>query len=144
MRIATGEEAEDAAPENSAAVLGNRGGAAREKKLTPEERKEIAKKAAETGFRRMIQVLEGSPNLAVVNAMPEQIQRMAPHNGWQVRHVAVIGPRAILPVPLRVMSLRAATENAGPIRVMLTIRFAGPPPAGADQALAIPPPARAP
>ena len=46
MRIATGEEAEDAPPENPAAVLGRRGGAARARKLTPEQRAEIAKRAA--------------------------------------------------------------------------------------------------
>ena len=52
MRIATGEEAEDAAPENPAAVLGKRGGAARAKALTPEQRKEIARKAAAGRWRR--------------------------------------------------------------------------------------------
>ena len=46
MRIATGEETEEPAPENPAAVLGRRGGAARAKKLTPEQRAEIARKAA--------------------------------------------------------------------------------------------------
>ena len=46
MRIATGEEAEDAAPENPAAVLGRKGGAARAKALTAEQRAEIARKAA--------------------------------------------------------------------------------------------------
>jgi autonomous glycyl radical cofactor GrcA len=46
MRIATGEEAVSAEPENPAVVLGRRGGAARAKKLTPEQRREIAKKGA--------------------------------------------------------------------------------------------------
>jgi hypothetical protein len=46
MRIATGEEAESPEPENPAVVLGRRGGAARAKKLTPEQRREIAKKGA--------------------------------------------------------------------------------------------------
>ena len=44
MRIATSEEGQE--PENPAAVLGRRGGAARAKKLTPEQRREIAKKGA--------------------------------------------------------------------------------------------------
>src|SRR3712207_7101183 len=44
MRIATGEVEEGQEPENPAAVLGRRGGAARAKKLTPEQRREIAKK----------------------------------------------------------------------------------------------------
>ncbi len=44
MRIATGEEGQE--PENPAAVLGRRGGAARAKKLTPEQRQEIANKGA--------------------------------------------------------------------------------------------------
>jgi hypothetical protein len=47
MRIATGEEAEDApAPASAAAQLGKLGGAARAKKLTAERRAEIAKTAA--------------------------------------------------------------------------------------------------
>lgn len=46
MRIATGEEEEDISPESAAATLGKLGGSARAKKLTPERRAEIAKKAA--------------------------------------------------------------------------------------------------
>jgi hypothetical protein len=49
MKIATGEIAEDAAPEpvkSAAAELGSRGGKARARNLTPAERKRIAKKAA--------------------------------------------------------------------------------------------------
>lgn len=47
MRIATGEEEEDRAPIASAAAqLGKLGGAARAKKLTKEQRQEIARKAA--------------------------------------------------------------------------------------------------
>ena len=46
MRIATGEEAEDAPPANPAAELGRKGGAARARSLTPEQRREIAKKGA--------------------------------------------------------------------------------------------------
>ena len=47
MRIATGEEAEEVAPVASAAAqLGKLGGAARAKKLTPEQRAEIARKGA--------------------------------------------------------------------------------------------------
>ena len=44
--IATGEVEEGREPENPAAVLGRRGGAARAKALTPEQRAEIARKAA--------------------------------------------------------------------------------------------------
>jgi hypothetical protein len=51
-RIASGEEAEDTAPENPAAVLGRRGGAARAKKLTPEQRREIARKGAATRWKK--------------------------------------------------------------------------------------------
>lgn len=50
MRIATGEEEEDTGQDdgkNKAAVeLGRKGGAARAKKLTKEQRTEIARKAA--------------------------------------------------------------------------------------------------
>lgn len=46
MRIATGEVEEGQEPENPAAVLGRKGGAARAKALTAEQRAEIAKKAA--------------------------------------------------------------------------------------------------
>jgi hypothetical protein len=47
MRIATGEEAEDApSPASAAAQLGKLGGAARAKALTPEKRAEIARKGA--------------------------------------------------------------------------------------------------
>ena len=55
MRIATGEEAEDLEPEtraSAAAQLGKLGGAARAKKLTPEMRAAIARKAAETRWKR--------------------------------------------------------------------------------------------
>jgi hypothetical protein len=48
MRIATGEETEelDQAPASAAAQLGKLGGAARARNLTPEQRAEIARKAA--------------------------------------------------------------------------------------------------
>ena len=49
MRIATGEETEELAPEqpgNPAAEMGRKGGAARARKLTPEQRAEIARKGA--------------------------------------------------------------------------------------------------
>ena len=49
MRIATGEETEDLeseTPASAAAQLGKLGGAARARKLTPEQRAEIARKAA--------------------------------------------------------------------------------------------------
>ena len=46
MRIATGEVEERPEPENPAAVPGRRGGAARAKKLTPEQRQGTAKKGA--------------------------------------------------------------------------------------------------
>lgn len=49
MRIATGEEPddrEDAPPRSPAQQLGRLGGAARAKSLTPEQRKEIARKGA--------------------------------------------------------------------------------------------------
>ena len=52
MRIATGEEAEDAAASNAAAELGRRGGAARAKKLTPKQRSDIAQKAAKGRWRK--------------------------------------------------------------------------------------------
>lgn len=51
MRIATGEEDDDAVEDDgkdpAAKALGKKGGAARAKKLTAEERSAIAKKAAE-------------------------------------------------------------------------------------------------
>lgn len=51
MRIATGEESEDASPADdgkdpAAKALGAKGGAARAKSITPKRRAEIAKKAA--------------------------------------------------------------------------------------------------
>jgi len=47
MRIATGEEAEDApSPASAAARLGKLGGAARARSLTAERRKEIAREGA--------------------------------------------------------------------------------------------------
>lgn len=46
MRIATGEEQEDVAPETAAATLGKLGGKARAATMTPERRAEIARKAA--------------------------------------------------------------------------------------------------
>lgn len=45
-RISIGEEEETIAPESAAATLGKLGGAARARKLTPEQRTEIARKAA--------------------------------------------------------------------------------------------------
>jgi len=51
MRIATGEEAEDVGPvddgkDPAAKAMGRKGGAARAKSLTPEQRQEIARKGA--------------------------------------------------------------------------------------------------
>jgi hypothetical protein len=46
VRIATAEEAEDAAPADQAAELGRKGAAARARSLTPEQRREVAKKGA--------------------------------------------------------------------------------------------------
>lgn len=47
MRIATGEESEtEAVPKSAAAEMGAKGGAARAKKLTKEQRAEIARKGA--------------------------------------------------------------------------------------------------
>ncbi|HJS84283.1 MAG TPA: hypothetical protein VJ779_02355 [Acetobacteraceae bacterium] len=57
MRIATGEEPEEyATPERegkdpNAAALGKKGGKARARKLTPEQRAEIARKAAGKRWR---------------------------------------------------------------------------------------------
>jgi hypothetical protein len=53
MRIATGEEPDDREGTTSAAAqLGKLGGAARAKSMTPERRAEIAKKAAESRWRK--------------------------------------------------------------------------------------------
>jgi hypothetical protein len=54
MRIATGEETEELETDrakSAAAELGSRGGKARAAKMTPERRREIAKKAAKTGWK---------------------------------------------------------------------------------------------
>ena len=54
MRIATGEEEEeyeDDGKDPAAKALGARGGRARAKKLTPERRSEIARKAATSRWR---------------------------------------------------------------------------------------------
>jgi hypothetical protein len=58
MRIATGEEAEDydvheqAGKDPNAAALGKKGGAARARNLTPEQRTEIARKGAAKRWKR--------------------------------------------------------------------------------------------
>jgi hypothetical protein len=57
MRIATGEEPEELdAPEPgkdpAAAAMGKKGGAARARNLTPEQRAEIARKAATTRWSK--------------------------------------------------------------------------------------------
>lgn len=55
MRIATGEEPDDrqdAPAPSAAAQLGNLGGVARAKALTPEQRSEIARKAAASRWKR--------------------------------------------------------------------------------------------
>jgi hypothetical protein len=55
-KIATGEIEETAAPDDgkdkAAQALGKKGGAARAKSLTPEQRAEIAKKAAEKRWKK--------------------------------------------------------------------------------------------
>jgi hypothetical protein len=52
MRIATGEEEDDADPVKSAAAeLGSRGGKARAEKLTPAKRRAIARKAAKARWQ---------------------------------------------------------------------------------------------
>jgi hypothetical protein len=55
MRIATGEETEDLETDrvkSAAAELGARGGKARAKKLTPEQRAEIARAAATVRWKK--------------------------------------------------------------------------------------------
>jgi hypothetical protein len=56
MRIATGEEEDDFPADDgkdkAAQSLGQRGGKARAKALSPKKRKEIAKAAADTRWRR--------------------------------------------------------------------------------------------
>jgi hypothetical protein len=54
MRIAIGEETEELdsdSPKSAAAELGSRGGKARAKKMTPERRSEIARRAAAKRWR---------------------------------------------------------------------------------------------
>jgi hypothetical protein len=52
MRIGAGEAEEGQEPENPAAVLGRKGGAARARNLTPEQRREIAKKGAASRWNK--------------------------------------------------------------------------------------------
>lgn len=55
MRIATGEEADDVADDGKDAAakeLGRKGGAKRAANLSPERRAEIARKAAESRWKR--------------------------------------------------------------------------------------------
>lgn len=56
MHIATGEEPEDYGPDDgkdpAAKALGAKGGAARAKGMAPERRTEIAKKAAESRWKK--------------------------------------------------------------------------------------------
>ncbi|MFZ5833869.1 MAG: RNA-binding protein [Pseudomonadota bacterium] len=51
-KIATGEISEPDAPLSAAQEMGRKGGAARAKSMTPKRRKEIAKKAAESRWRK--------------------------------------------------------------------------------------------
>jgi hypothetical protein len=55
-RLATGEEEEEfeakAPKDEAAAALGRKGGAARAKAMTPEKRAEIARKAAESRWKK--------------------------------------------------------------------------------------------
>ena len=53
MRIATGEETEELdLAKSAAAALGSRGGKARAAQMTPQRRREIAKKAAATRWHK--------------------------------------------------------------------------------------------
>jgi hypothetical protein len=52
MRIATGEEQEDIAPANAAAILGKLGGKARAEKLSPKRRAEISRSAATARWKK--------------------------------------------------------------------------------------------
>jgi hypothetical protein len=52
MRIATGEEEDDASASSAAQELGARGGKARAAKMTAERRAEIAKKAASARWKQ--------------------------------------------------------------------------------------------
>lgn len=55
MKIATGEEEDektDDGKDKAAVSLGKRGGKARAEKMTPEQRSEIAKKAASSRWKR--------------------------------------------------------------------------------------------
>jgi hypothetical protein len=51
-RISVGDEPDDRPPASPAQQLGKLGGAARARKLTKEQRKEIAKKAAEQRWKK--------------------------------------------------------------------------------------------
>ena len=51
-RIATGEEADTRELSSAAAELGRKGGRKRAENMTPERRREIAKKAAEKRWKR--------------------------------------------------------------------------------------------
>jgi hypothetical protein len=59
-RIATGEIEESAEPDDgkdpAAKALGKKGGRARAEKLTPQQRKDIAKKAARTRWKENVDV----------------------------------------------------------------------------------------
>ena len=52
MKLATGEEAEDVKPVSPGAALGKLGGQARAQNLSPEQRADIAKKAAATRWAK--------------------------------------------------------------------------------------------
>jgi len=52
MRIATGEIKEDSLRDSAAAELGRKGGKARAESVTAERRAEIARKAAESRWRK--------------------------------------------------------------------------------------------
>ncbi len=52
MRIATGQETEELAPVSPGAALGKLGGQARARNLSPEQRQDIAKKAAAERWKK--------------------------------------------------------------------------------------------
>ncbi len=51
-RLATGEEAEELAPKETAQELGAKGGRKRAENMSPERRAEIARKAAKTRWQK--------------------------------------------------------------------------------------------
>jgi hypothetical protein len=84
-RIATHELEEDIDPKSAAAELGRRGGKARASRLTPEKRREIARRAAiQRWSKRRDQFTEGQLSMSITVEDYVQVDERAAELGYSV------------------------------------------------------------